>query len=90
MAKPAAKAANQTDAKAQQPVGDGARIHDVGGHDKQRHSQQNKAVIQPIHEDLAGQSKPAAADAQINQRGEQNRIGHRRANPGQDEQGEQT
>jgi hypothetical protein len=49
----------------QQPVGDGAGVHDIRGRDKQRHGKQDKTVIQTPEGLFGSQCDVLPADCQI-------------------------
>ena len=77
-----AKPPDQRHTKPQQPIANSARIHDVGGDDKQRHRQQDKALVKPIHQHLARNANALARRKKIQERSNQDGIGNRRTNPG--------
>ena len=87
MAKAAAEPPDQRHTEPQQAVRDGSGIHDVGGHDEQRHGKQDEALVQPVHQHLAGHADAVAADSQIDERGDKDGIGYRDADGRQPEQG---
>ena len=87
MAHAALEAADNGDAEIQQPVRDRPRIHDVGGDDKQRHSQQDRTAIKPLQDLFTGQRDIKSRQTEIHNRGQQNGIPDRRADPCQHEQG---
>ena len=86
---PAAEAAHGGHAELQQPLGDGAGIHDVGGDDEQRHGEQDEALVEPVHQHLAGNADALAVHAQIDKGRNQDGIGDRQPDAGEKEQGEQ-
>ena len=50
--------ADQCPSQFYQPVGDSSRIHDIGGHQKKRHGEQNEGVIgleHLVHQQKRGQ-----------------------------------
>ena len=75
MAEAAAKATDDGDAEAQEPVRYRAGIHDVRRHDEERHGKQDEALIEPVHQDLAGNPDALAGGVEIDEGCDDDRIG---------------
>ena len=89
MAQPALEAAHHANAETQQPLADGAGIHDVGRDDEQRHCQQHEAVVQAIADLLGRDAQILALDGQVDDGPDDDGVRDRRANGGQAEQHDQ-
>ena len=69
----------------QQPVADGAGVHNVGGDDEERYGQKDETVIQAIHENFAYDADVLSPHGQIGERRQEDGIGNRHADSGQNE-----
>ena len=77
-------------AELQQPVADGAGVHNVGGNDEERYGQKDETLIEAVHEDFADDSNILSAHAQIDKRRQENGIGNRHTDACQDKKRQQT
>ena len=84
-----AEAADNRLAEVEQPVADGAFIHDIGGDDEQRHCQDDEAVVDALDDLLGGETQVLPGDRQIDDGGDDHRMRDRRADGGQTEQRDQ-
>ena len=82
VAETATKSADQRDTELQQPVADGAGVHDVGGNDEERHRQQDKALVESRpYRILPATTNGLSTRGKIDKGGEQNRVGNGRTDP---------
>ena len=89
MTESAAKAPDGGDAELQQPLGDGACVHDVRSDDEQRHREQDEAVVEALQDLLAGERDVLAGDRQVDERAEDDGVGNGRTDRRQPEQDQQ-
>ena len=87
MTKTSPEPADEGDTEMQQPVGDRAGIHDIGGHDEQRHCQKQEPVEQPLDHGFTGDGNVLARNTQIDNHADDDGVGDRRADGGRAEQG---
>ena len=87
MTKTSPEPADEGHTEMQQPVGDRAGIHDIGGHDEQRHCQKQEPVEQPLHHGFTGNGDVLARNTQIDNHADDDGVGDRRADGGRAEQG---
>ena len=87
MTKAAAETTDKSHTEMQQPVGDRTGIHDIGGHDEQRHCQKQEPVEQPLHHGFTGNGDVLARNTQIDNHADDDGVGDRRADGGRAEQG---
>ena len=71
----AAKASHEHEAELQQPVGEAAGVHQVGGEDEQRHRQQHVAVEEAVQDLLGRGAEIEPGEEQVEDR----RADHRQA-----------
>ncbi len=86
MAEPAPEPPHRRDAEAQEPLGDRAGIHDVGGDDEERDSEKQEALIDAVEKVLADDPDRLAGGQHIGYRGEDDGIGHGHPDAGEDEE----
>ena len=79
VAEAAAEAADQHEAELEQPVGQAAGVHEVGGEDEQRHRQQHVAVEQAVQDLLGGGAEVEARTGEVEDRGADHRQPDRQA-----------
>ena len=79
---------NKRDTELQQPVGNRPGIHDVGGRDKKRHSQKQKAVKQTLNHRRARNGQVLSGHAQIDDAADENGISDRSPNSRHAEEGD--
>ena len=73
VAEPAPDAPDGGDTEPQQPLADGAGVHDVGGDDEERHGQQHEAAVEALYQLLDGKPDVLTGHREINQRREDHR-----------------
>ena len=88
MAEAAAEATDQHQAEAQQAVGQGADIHQVGGEDEERDRQQYVAVEQAVEQLLRRGAGIEAGQQQVKDGGQDHRMADRQAHESQRDDGD--
>ena len=85
---PAAEAADERVAEAQQPLGHAADVHQLGGEDEQRHGEDDVVGIHAVEELLGGGAHVLAGEEQIEDRAGDHRVADRQAEEGQRRDGD--